>query len=58
MNGGEIVADVPARHGVRTPFTMFGGHIAPVLVRCQRRGMRVIEPHHEATAVFAGFAGF
>ena len=56
MNGGEIVADVLARHGVRTLFTLCGGHIAPILVGCQKRGIRVIDTRHEATAVFAADA--
>lgn len=56
MNGGEIVADVLTRHGVRTLFTLCGGHIAPILVGCQRRGIRVIDTRHEATAVFAADA--
>lgn len=51
MNGGEIVADVLVRHGVRTLFTLCGGHTAPILVGCQRRGIRVIDTRHEATAV-------
>ena len=56
MNGGEIVADVLVRHGVRTLFTLCGGHIAPILVACHRRGIRVIDTRHEATAVFAADA--
>jgi Thiamine pyrophosphate-requiring enzymes [acetolactate synthase, pyruvate dehydrogenase (cytochrome), glyoxylate carboligase, phosphonopyruvate decarboxylase] len=56
MNGGEIVADVLSRHGVRTLFTLCGGHIAPILVGCQKRGIRVIDTRHEATAVFAADA--
>lgn len=56
MNGGELVADVLVRHGVRTLFTLCGGHIAPILVGCQRRGIRVIDTRHEATAVFAADA--
>ena len=56
MNGGEIVADVLVRHGVRTLFTLCGGHIAPILVGCQSRGIRVLDTRHEATAVFAADA--
>lgn len=56
MNGGEIVAEVLVRHGVRTLFTLCGGHIAPILVGCERRGIRVIDTRHEATAVFAADA--
>jgi len=56
MNGGEIVAEVLVRHGVRTLFTLCGGHIAPILVGCEQRGVRVIDTRHEATAVFAADA--
>jgi acetolactate synthase-like protein len=56
MNGGELVADVLVRHGVRALFTLCGGHIAPILVGCHRRGIRVIDTRHEATAVFAADA--
>jgi acetolactate synthase-1/2/3 large subunit len=56
MNGGELVAEVLVRHGVRTLFTLCGGHIAPILVGCERRGIRVIDTRHEATAVFAADA--
>ncbi|MEO6486763.1 MAG: thiamine pyrophosphate-binding protein [Thermoanaerobaculia bacterium] len=56
MNGAELVADVLVRHGVRTLFTLCGGHIAPILVACHRRGIRVIDTRHEATAVFAADA--
>lgn len=56
MNGGTIVAEVLARHGVRTLFTLCGGHIAPILVGCEQRGIRVLDTRHEATAVFAADA--
>jgi acetolactate synthase-1/2/3 large subunit len=56
MNGGEIVAEVLIRHGVPALFTLCGGHIAPILVGCRRRGIRVVDTRHEATAVFAADA--
>ena len=56
MNGGELVADVLVRHGVRALFALCGGHIAPILVASHRRGIRVIDTRHEATAVFAADA--
>ena len=56
MSGGEIVAEVLVRHGVRTLFTLCGGHIAPILVGCRKRGIRVVDTRHEATAVFAADA--
>ena len=56
MNGGELVAEVLGRHGVRTLFTLCGGHISPILVACKRAGIRVIDTRDEAAAVFAADA--
>lgn len=56
MNGGAIVAEVLVRHGVRSLFTLCGGHISPILTAAQARGIRVIDTRHEATAVFAADA--
>lgn len=53
MNGGDLVARVLERHGVRHLFTLCGGHISPVLVGVKRRGIRVIDVRDEASAVFA-----
>jgi acetolactate synthase-1/2/3 large subunit len=56
MTGGDIVADVLVRHGVRFLFTLCGGHISPILVSAKARGIRVVDTRHEATAVFAADA--
>src|SRR5262245_30919410 len=56
MNGGELIGDVLQRQGVRSLFTLCGGHISPILVACKRRGIRVVDVRHEATAVFAADA--
>jgi acetolactate synthase-like protein len=56
MSGGDLVAEVLERHGVRFLFTLCGGHIAPILVSAEKRGIRVIDTRHEATAVFAADA--
>lgn len=56
MNGGELLADVLVQHGVRSLFTLCGGHISPILVGAKARGIRVIDTRHEATAVFAADA--
>ena len=53
MDGGELIARVLERHGVRHLFTLCGGHISPVLVGAKRRGIRVIDVRDEASAVFA-----
>uniref|UniRef100_A0A8U7P7Y9 IlvB acetolactate synthase like n=1 Tax=Corvus moneduloides TaxID=1196302 RepID=A0A8U7P7Y9_CORMO len=55
-HGGELVAEVLRAHGVRFLFTLPGGHISPVLVACEKLGIRVVDTRHEATAVFAADA--
>jgi len=56
MNGGELIARVLERYGVRFLFTLCGGHISPILVEAKKRGLRVVDVRHEATAVFAADA--
>lgn len=55
-HGGESVAEVLKAHGVRHIFTLVGGHISPILVACEKLGIRVVDTRHEATAVFAADA--
>lgn len=56
MNGGEIIAKVLEKHGVKFLFTLCGGHISPIFVAAQNIGIRVIDTRHEANAVFAADA--
>ncbi len=56
MTGGDLIADVLHRQGVRFVFTLCGGHISPILVSAKARGLRVVDTRHEATAVFAADA--
>ncbi len=56
MDGGGFVAKVLQARGVRFLFTLCGGHISPILVRCKDQGIRVVDVRHEATAVFAADA--
>lgn len=56
MNGGEWIAEVLVRRGVRHLFTLCGGHISPILVAAKSRGISVIDTRHEVTAVFAADA--
>ncbi|XP_006876876.1 PREDICTED: acetolactate synthase-like protein [Chrysochloris asiatica] len=55
-HGGETVATVLRAHGVRFLFTLVGGHISPLLVACEKLGIRVVDTRHEVTAVFAADA--
>uniref|UniRef100_A0A8D0CHQ5 2-hydroxyacyl-CoA lyase 2 n=1 Tax=Scleropages formosus TaxID=113540 RepID=A0A8D0CHQ5_SCLFO len=54
--GGERVAEVLQAHGVKFVFTLVGGHISPILVACEKIGIRIVDTRHEATAVFAADA--
>lgn len=56
MNGGEIIAKILQKHGVKYLFTLCGGHISPIFVAAEKAGIRVIDTRHEATAVFAADA--
>ncbi|HEX2253739.1 MAG TPA: thiamine pyrophosphate-binding protein [Thermoanaerobaculia bacterium] len=56
MDGGERIARVLERHGVRHLFTLCGGHISPILVGAKGRGIRVVDVRDEASAVFAADA--
>jgi acetolactate synthase-1/2/3 large subunit len=56
MTGGDLVADVLEKHGVRFLFTLCGGHISPILVAAKQRGIRVIDVRDEAAAAFAADA--
>ncbi|KAG7479678.1 acetolactate synthase [Solea senegalensis] len=55
-HGGESVAEVLRAHGVKYIFTLVGGHISPILVACEKVGIRVVDTRHEATTVFAADA--
>src|ERR1041384_4842311 len=55
-HGGDIIADVLARHGVTHLFTLCGGHISPILTGAQARGIKVVDVRDEGNAVFAADA--
>ena len=55
-HGGDIIADVLARHGVTHLFTLCGGHISPILTGCEARGIKVVDVRDEGNAVFAADA--
>ena len=56
MDGGEIIASVLERQGVRQLYTLCGGHISPILVASKRLGIDVIDVRDEKHAVFAADA--
>ena len=55
-HGGNLVAETLKAHGVKFIFTLVGGHVSPVLVGCEKLGIRVIDTRHEVTTVFAADA--
>ncbi len=56
LHGGDQVAIALKAHGVRTIFTLCGGHISPILTASKARGIRIVDVRDEATAVFAADA--
>ena len=56
MNGATLLARELERRGVEFVFTLCGGHISPILVGCESRGIRVIDVRDEKNAVFAADA--
>ncbi|MBK9072649.1 MAG: thiamine pyrophosphate-binding protein [Myxococcales bacterium] len=55
-HGGNFIAEVLARHGVRHLFVLCGGHISPILTGCEQAGIKVLDTRDEASAVFAAEA--
>jgi acetolactate synthase-1/2/3 large subunit len=55
-HGGDRVAAALQVNGVRSVFTLCGGHISPILTAANARGIRVVDVRDEATAVFAADA--
>lgn len=51
-----MAAHVLQAHGVKTVFTLTGGHIAPILTGSEELGIRVVDVRHEVTAAFAADA--
>ncbi|HUI99538.1 MAG TPA: thiamine pyrophosphate-binding protein [Usitatibacter sp.] len=55
-DGGDLVAEALAAHGVKRLFALCGGHISPILVAAKAHGIRVVDTRDEAAAVFAADA--
>ena len=56
MDGGDRIANILDRQGVRHLFTLCGGHISPILAGAKKLGIAVIDVRDEASAVFAADA--
>ena len=57
-HGGAHAVAAAQRHGVRTMFTLSGGHVFPLYDGAVKAGppMRIVDVRHEQTAVFAAEA--
>lgn len=56
MNGGQLIAEVLVKQGVKYLFTLSGGHIAPIFVEAKKAGVRIVDVRHEVNTVFAADA--
>jgi acetolactate synthase-1/2/3 large subunit len=56
MHGGDQIAEVLKINGVRSLYTLCGGHISPILAGAKARGIRIVDVRHEVTSVFAADA--
>ena len=56
VQGGRLVAQALAAHGVDTIFTLSGGHVMPVYEGCRLEGIRVLDVRHEQAAGHAAEA--
>eukprot|EP00301_Raphidiophrys_heterophryoidea_P002644 c11233_g1_i1.p2 GENE.c11233_g1_i1~~c11233_g1_i1.p2 ORF type:complete len:612 (+),score=168.64 c11233_g1_i1:1-1836(+) len=55
-HGGLVFAQCLKNHNVTHVFTLTGGHIAPILLGCDKLGIKVVDVRDEVTAVFAADA--
>ncbi len=57
-HGGDLIAEVLVRQGVRALYTLCGGHISPILVAAKRRGIEIVDVRDEKNAAFAADATY
>jgi acetolactate synthase-1/2/3 large subunit len=55
-HGGDHLAQVLSKWEIPAIFTLCGGHISPILVGCEERGIKVVDCRDERNAVFAADA--
>jgi len=56
LDGGEMVAKVLKKEGIKAIFTLCGGHILPVYEGCRKEGIAVVDVRHEQAAAHAADA--
>jgi len=50
INGGEMIARMLQREGVKNVFALHGGHIDPIFQACYDHGIRIVDTRHEQAA--------
>ena len=53
QHGGRLVARALRAHGVRTLFTLSGGHLFSIYDGCREEGIALVDTRHEQGAAFA-----
>ena len=53
FTGGDLVAKMFKREGIRHVFTLSGLHVAPIYDGCLTEGIQLVDTRHEQTAAFA-----
>ena len=53
LHGGRLVARALRAYGVRTLFTLSGGHLFSIYDGCRAEGIDLVDVRHEQTAAFA-----
>jgi acetolactate synthase-1/2/3 large subunit len=53
VHGGRLVARALRAYGVRTLFTLSGGHLFSIYDGCREEGIELIDTRHEQAAAFA-----
>lgn len=56
VHGGELVARALAAQGVKTLYTLCGGHVMPIYDGCLNNDIRIIDFRHEQAAAHAADA--
>src|SRR5688500_17671699 len=56
LTGGQLVARMLKKEGVRHIFTLSGLHVAPIYAGCVEEGIQVIDTRHEQAAAHAADA--
>jgi len=53
LSGGQLVARMLSKEGVRTVFTLSGLHVAPIYAGCVEEGIQLVDTRHEQAAAHA-----